>query len=129
MINFQVTIIFHKTLVKVSVNQHVCNIRPIFSLIDTKFLYFTMNSNIGQSQIYFNQTGANLEGLNFEQIKHFKVLLLPLKEQMEILNFVELKTDHLDKTINKIEQEISLIKKHPASLIDEVVTGKKIINK
>lgn len=113
---------------KGNVNQHVCIIRPVVSLIDTKFLYFILISKVGQLQIDYNQTGANREGLNFEQIKNFTVPLPPLNEQKEIVKFMELNTEHLDKTINKIEQEIELIKEYRTSLINEVVTGKMLLN-
>lgn len=113
---------------KGNVNQHVCIIRPVASLIDSKFLYFIMISKVGQLQIDYNQTGANREGLNFEQIKNFTVPLPPLNEQKEIVKFMELIKEHLDKTINKIEQEIQLIKEYKSSLINEIVTGQIILN-
>ena len=52
-----------------NVNQHVCIIRPITSKILTKYFHLTLISGYGQILIEICQTGANREGLNFQQIK------------------------------------------------------------
>ena len=53
-----------------NVNQHVCIIRPEDQIL-TKYLYTLLASELGQEQIRGSQTGANREGLNFEQLKNF----------------------------------------------------------
>lgn len=111
-----------------NVNQHVCIIRPVQSIIETQYLYLVLISKIGQLQINLHQTGANREGLNFEQIKNF-VLPLPSKnEQTEIMNYIKTQTEKIDNTVFKVQQEIELIKEYKTSLINEVVTGKIILN-
>lgn len=107
-----------------NVNQHVCIVRPIQNLITTKFLYFILRSNLGQSQIDICQTGGNREGLNFEQIKSFMLGLPTIEEQNQIIGYIELSFSKIDSTIQKIEREIELLKEYRTALISEAVTGK-----
>ena len=107
-----------------NVNQHVCIIRPIKSKITTEYLYLFLISNFGQTLIDYCQTGANREGLNFEQIKSFEIRLPNINEQNDIINEIRLQSIKSAETISKIEQEIRLIQEYKTILISEVVTGK-----
>lgn len=107
-----------------NVNQHVCIIRPIEQLVKTKFLYYVLRSNLGQSQIDICQTGSNREGLNFEQIKTFVLGLPSIEEQVAIVHHIEGQSLKLNGTIERIEQEVRLLKEYRVALISEAVTGK-----
>ena len=107
-----------------NVNQHVCILRPILQKIDYIFLYFLLRSNIGQLQIDFQQTGANREGLNFEQLKNFFFPLMGLDEQHSIVAHIENECTRLDANIEKYNKQIDLLQEYRTTLISEVVTGK-----
>lgn len=107
-----------------NVNQHVCIIRPILQKIDYIFLYFLLRSNIGQLQIDFQQTGANREGLNFEQLKNFIIPLMDISEQQSIVAHIERECSRLDAIISKFNKQIDLLQEYRTTLISEVVTGK-----
>ena len=51
--------------------------------------------------------------------------LPPLDEQEKIVNYIEEKVEFTNKTIKRIENEISSLEKYKKSLIYEYVTGKK----
>ncbi|MEZ4773567.1 MAG: restriction endonuclease subunit S [Bacteroidia bacterium] len=110
---------------KGNVNQHVCIIRPILEKVETIFLYYIMRSEIGQTQIRLQQTGANREGLNFEQLKNF---ILPLpesnEEQQAIVRHIETENARIDAKKSKTEKLIDLLTEYRTALISEVVTGK-----
>ncbi|MGI6370127.1 MAG: restriction endonuclease subunit S [Ignavibacteria bacterium] len=108
-----------------NVNQHVCIIRPIVDIIDTIYLYLLLRSEIGQLQIRYQQTGANREGLNFEQLKNFS-LPFPtnIEEQKSIVEFIEAKSKKIDAKIARTEKLIELLSEYRSTLISEVVTGK-----
>lgn len=111
-----------------NVNQHVCIIRPILQKIDYIFLYFLLRSNIGQLQIDFQQTGANREGLNFEQLKNFIIPLMDISEQQSIVAHIERECSRLDAIISKFNKQIDLLQEYRTTLISEVVTGKIKVN-
>ena len=48
-----------------------------------------------------------------------------LKEQMEIVNWLNLKCTEIDNFIENKQQQLLLIQQHKKSLIYEYVTGKK----
>lgn len=110
-----------------NVNQHVCILRPILQRINYIFLYFLLRSNIGQLQIDFQQTGANREGLNFEQLKNFIIPLMDINEQQSIVAHIEKECSRLNSIIAKFNKQIDLLKEYRTTLISEVVTGKIMV--
>ncbi len=109
---------------KGNVNQHVCIIRPIQTSITTKYLHAVLSSGYGQTLIDICQTGANREGLNFQQIRSFEIPYCEISEQEKIVQFIETETAKIDSTVSKIEKEIELLREYRTALISEVVTGK-----
>ncbi|MGG3043474.1 restriction endonuclease subunit S [Bacillus anthracis] len=108
-----------------NVNQHVCIIRTIEEKISSKYLYYFINSSSGQAAINFYQTGANREGLNFEQIGNIQVPLPSIKEQNEIVDFLDERCGYIDKLIEQKQKIIIELEMYKESLIYECVSGKK----
>jgi type I restriction enzyme, S subunit len=108
---------------EMNVNQHVCIIRPN-ERIKSYYLNLVLQSTIGQTQIRLGITGGNREGLNFEAIKDFIILLPDVDTQLDILNY----TNELIAQIRELESKsillINKLKDYRQSLISEVVTGK-----
>jgi len=108
---------------EMNVNQHVCIIRPN-ERIKSDYLNLVLQSTIGQTQIRLGITGGNREGLNFEAIKDFIILLPDVDTQLNILN----NTNELIAQIRELESKsillINNLKDYRQSLISEAVTGK-----
>ena len=79
-------------------------------------LFIIHNSNI-------NIYGAHI--LNQDLIKNAYTVFPPLPEQEAIANYLDKKTEEIDKTISAIKKECILYKEYKQSLISEVVTGKR----
>ncbi|WP_305156649.1 restriction endonuclease subunit S [uncultured Muribaculum sp.] len=107
-----------------NVNQHVCIIRTVKERLLPHFLKLLFNSRIGQTQINLYQTGANREGLNFEQLKNFYIPLPPLPEQKEIAEFLDAKTAKIDEAIGELEAQLKNLAEYKQAVITEAVTGK-----
>ena len=88
-----------------NVNQHVCIIRTVNDKLNPQFLNFILLSKVGQKQIDSFQAGGNRQGLNFGQIRSFKIPLPPTKaEQTAIataLNDADALITQLEKLIAK----------------------------
>lgn len=67
-----------------NVNQHVCIIRTDQDLLYPRFLNYFLLSKAGQRQIDSFQAGGNRQGLNFGQIRSFRLPIPPLPEQRAI---------------------------------------------
>ena len=115
---------FAEGIEEANVNQHVCILRP-FELITTKYLYYLMFSEIGQSQIYSGFTGSGREGISFESIKSFKIPLPPKEEQYKIIEKLDSLVNLIEKQKTKIVSQIDTLQEYRKSLIHECVTGKK----
>lgn len=104
-----------------NVNQHVCIIRTKKSILLPEYLNSFLLSTIGQNLIDSYQAGGNRQGLNFEQIKSFKIPLPPLPEQKAIAHILSLMDTTIDKNILLIAKK-EMQKKW---LMQNLLTGKK----
>jgi len=62
--------------------------------------------------------------LSQDVLKNLICLLPPIKEQTEIVDYLDKQTYKIDKTIEKVEKNIELLEEYKESLIHHVVTGK-----
>ena len=108
---------------EMNVNQHVSIIRTTHGLVNY-FLNYILSCDLGQSQVRYNLTGGNREGLTIEGIRDFQITIPPLSEQNEIVTYLDEHTQRIDKTTSIEEKRIELLKEYRQSLISEVVTGK-----
>lgn len=117
--------IVYKLDIPANVNQHVCIIRLNGKKISSDFLHYVIINDYAQNQIMAYQNGTSREGLNFVQVANVIFAIPPnVEEQMEIVEFLQNKTDEIDKLKNKITMQIDVLEKYRQSLIYEAVTGK-----
>lgn len=102
-------------LIRLRFNQ---NIIPRFAEI-----LINSSSYIFGEIMYFGK-GAIMHGLNSGIIKNLILAVPPITEQAEILDYLEKETLKIDKTIQKIQNNISFLQEYKKSLIHHVVTGK-----
>ncbi|MCX3036022.1 restriction endonuclease subunit S [Acinetobacter baumannii] len=107
-----------------NVNQHVCILRPIKSLILPQFLHLIMQSHYAKSLIKSEENGTSREGLTFEQIKAMVFALPPIDEQQTICEKIQSDLEDLNKSKNYCENLIKKLKEYRSTLITQVVTGK-----
>lgn len=62
--------------------------------------------------------------LSQELLKLLPVVLPPIEEQKQIVEYIENELNQIDKLIEKTTKEIELIKEYKTSLINEAVSGK-----
>ncbi|MCU0443130.1 MAG: restriction endonuclease subunit S [Bacteroidia bacterium] len=113
--------IANKAVVGGNVNQHVCIIRTNKNVLIPKYLNAFLLSTIGQNLIESFQAGGNRQGLNFEQIKSFKIPLPPLPEQKAIAQVLST----ADAAIQTTEQLIAQKEQRKKWLMQQLLTGKK----
>jgi len=62
--------------------------------------------------------------LNADIVKRFNIVVPPIVEQIKIVNYLNVKTQKIDKIVKTIETKIELQKEFRKTLINDVVTGK-----
>ncbi len=103
-----------------NVNQHVCIIRPKKNL-NSDYLKSFLLSHYGQKQIEQFQAGGNRQGLNFEQIKSFKIHIPEFEEQKAIVAVLSA----ADREIEILQQKLGGLKQEKKALMQQLLTGKR----
>jgi type I restriction enzyme, S subunit len=90
----------------------------------TEYMYWVLNSTIFTEFINFEKKGTTISHLYqnvFENMPYTQPLIF---EQKEIVKFLDQETSQIDKSVEKIQKEIELLKEYKDALISEAVTGK-----
>ena len=104
---------------------------PCF-VIDTAYYIDSRTSHANLRWLYYVLHAIKLErfrnsvlpGLNRDAAEGQHVPLITVKEQTQIANFLDQKTEQIDKLISAEHRKIQLLKEYRQSLISEAVTGK-----
>lgn len=107
-----------------NVNQHVCIIRIKGTLLLNRLLHYILISDIGFHSINIYQSGANREGLNFDQIGNMNIPFTDVVEQKQIADYLDKKCELVDQAIEQKQGIIEKLMEYKKSLIYECVTGK-----
>lgn len=114
------TCIVPENLPAANINQHIIFIRMKKSLIPYTSYYF--KSNALKEYINLIQAGSSKEALNMGQTLSTPILLPPLNEQTTIANYLDTKTQAIDKKVSLLEKKIGYYQELRKSLINETVT-------
>lgn len=91
-------------------------------IINPKFFYYSMISDIFQYQVSKNLNGGVISTLSQENIQNYSIPIPPNKEQKQIANYLDKKTSKIDTTIAKNKELINLLEEKRTALINQVVT-------
>ncbi|MBV6850945.1 restriction endonuclease subunit S, partial [Xanthomonas euvesicatoria] len=105
-----------------NVNQHVCIIRTNQSELNPVLLSHFLISERGKEQIDGFQAGGNRQGLNFAQIRSFKIPLPPTShEQKRISDCLS----SLDTQINAESAQLTALKTHKQGLMQQLFPAQR----
>ena len=94
-------------------------------ILEEFLLYFIMSFS-GQEEINKIKKSTAQPSLSMETIRSIKIIVTKtLKEQKDIVSYLDSKCAEIDSLISKKEKLISELEKYKKSLIYEYVTGKK----
>jgi type I restriction enzyme S subunit len=86
------------------------------------FVKYVLISNYVQIQLRFLMTGGIVSNFGPSHLDQIFNYVPPLTEQLQIVQFLDEKTDLIDKLISTKERKITLLKEQRTSLINQVVT-------
>ena len=92
--------------------------------LSKNYLYYLMLSNSFIDYVNSMTYGVKMPRANPNQINNINIPLPNIREQKQITDYLDNKTQIIDKTIEKIEINIELLEEYKESLIHHVVTGK-----
>lgn len=88
------------------------------------WLAAVMNSPVVRAQIDLVQYGAAQEQINITDAVNFWIPTPPLEEQQRIAEFVTRGTQQLDRTTDKVREQIAKLREYRQALIASAATGK-----
>lgn len=92
--------------------------------INIKYLLYYISSDSGQKEIQLKTSKTSQEVISMAKIRKIRVLIPDIKEQNFIVNYLDKETSKINKIIEKIKENIYLLKEYKSSLIYHAVTGK-----
>lgn len=90
-----------------------------------KFLFHALHSEWFVSTVEANSVGISYPAINTTNIVNYKIAIPSVKEQEQILKYLDKKCSEIDKAIADKEQVIEKFTEYKKSLIYECVTGKR----
>lgn len=96
---------------------------------EASFINYLLLSDNYRQQMLIEGKGFTRINLKMEKVNNFSILIPPTKkEQQQIADFLDAKTNTIDKIVNNIKTQITTLKELRKTLINEVVTGKVKVN-
>jgi type I restriction enzyme S subunit len=103
-------------------------VSPVYMVFDsnqsTKYIEWYFKSHLTIQYLLSNSKGIRPLSLQLsrETLKGIKILVPPFQEQLQIVQFLDNKTELIDKLISIKERKIILLNEQTTSLINQVVT-------
>lgn len=104
----------------VSFVNKLCCIKSSCEIINDKFIYYFVKSNLFKYQYYLNVTGDR-NGVSLQKIRYFQILIPPKEEQEQIARFLDWKINEIDRIINLKTKELDNLEKLIESKIEEAL--------
>lgn len=94
-----------------------------FQKVLGKLLFYYLKENFGKEVMKLSAK-STVDSLRRPMFQNFMITFGSIKEQMEIIKYIESEELRIQTIISKSQQEIELLKEYKTALISEVVTGK-----
>lgn len=107
---------------KATINPQVLVLKSV--KINADYLFNLLRTNYIKYQIETNVIGSTIPTISQTKVLNFSFPLPPNNEIEEIIKFIQLKMNLIDKTQKSVEKVIKKLKSYRQSIISEAVTGK-----
>lgn len=92
--------------------------------LDNSFLKNFILSKAFQTSLYKFATGSTALGIKSERLTYLKLLIPPMDEQIQIVEFIDQETQKIDQMTETVNRTIERLKEYRSTLITQAVTGK-----
>ena len=90
--------------------------------MNPKLVFYFLSSNLTKQRIEKMVSSTTYPNLKVNEYSNSKLLVPPIHEQQQIVNFLDTKTELIDSLTEKTERKIELLKEKRTSLINETIT-------
>ena len=113
----------------IALAQRVIKFRADAQYLDNYFLKYWLMSGYMQDQLRTWSSGSTAEGIKASRLRRLQILLPPLKEQLEIVKFIEKKLIEVRELRTHVENDLLLLDEYRASTITDAVLGRIDVRK
>lgn len=92
--------------------------------IESRFFAYELDSPNFRNQVRTKMKGVKVFSITQSILKDLTLWIPPYEEQIEITDYLDIRTSKIDQVILLKQQEIEKLKEYKTVLIDNVVTGK-----
>lgn len=103
---------------------HLALLRAERDALLPMFLFRALTAPSIAQQLYVEATGVTRYGLSKQAIKNLLLPVPPLREQSDLVDAMAAAIEPLSALVERVNQEISLVREYRERLIADVVTGK-----
>ena len=96
--------------------------------IESRFFAYEFDSPNFRNQVRTKMKGVKVFSITQSILKDLTLWIPPYEEQIEITDYLDIRTSKIDQVILLKQQEIEKLKEYRTVMIDNVVTGKVKIN-
>lgn len=109
----------NKLKIESTIHQGILGLIPN-TLIENDFLNYYLKYI--QDFVSILSSSNTQENLNLDKVRNIGIVIPPIQEQIQIIKFLDKKTDLLDNLISKKEKIISILNEQRTLIINQVVT-------
>ncbi|HAI87347.1 MAG TPA: hypothetical protein DCL63_10220 [Firmicutes bacterium] len=110
--------------IEATINQHLVHITPRGASVSPDYLQMYLSAAYSELRALSDDSGGTKGALTCHDMRHFRVALPPIDEQVRIVELVNHKTTSIERAVHHIRQETDLLLEYRTRLIADVVTGK-----
>lgn len=109
---------------KVCLGQRMVWLKVNKTKLNPDFAIFLIYSPLVRKYIDYLSAGSTVLHFNMEDIRNIPIMAIPLSEQKDIVNFLNVQVKSFEHLTFKFENTIQRLKELKATLINSAVTGK-----
>jgi type I restriction enzyme S subunit len=103
---------------------HLTHLKPDECLINGKYLYYFLESDIGSHHFHTEANGVTRYGLSVSGIKEAPITVPPKDQQSKIVEFLDRETERINNLVNKKKELIELLREKRRSLAVDKLSNK-----
>lgn len=107
---------------KSTLNSGVFVTRPLMKSYNVDYFYWVLSSNVFRDFIDYHKNGSTILHLYQNVFERFVFLIPSFQEQQAIANYLDAKTQAIDKKVSLLEQKIETYKQLKRTLINQTIT-------
>ncbi len=104
------------------IGRGLCAIRPQANQFEHRYAKYLLE--VVRTELHTIATGSTYDAVTVDEVSNITCVVPPFSEQTQIANFLDRKTQQIDKLIAIEQRKVELLKEYRQSLISEAVTGK-----